>query len=149
MHVTYRLRIALGLTLLALAGFARADDAVATFKTVQGEVVVERGAQKLRADVGMTLLRTDVVGTGADASAGLGFADGTLFSLGANSRLTIDRFVFDRASEKGEFESTLSKGRMVVVSGRIAKSQIDAMKVRTPTSLLGVRGTEFVVEAGP
>jgi hypothetical protein len=33
-----------------------------------------------------------------------------------------------------------------VVSGQIAKSKKDAMRVKTPSSLLGVRGTRFVVE---
>jgi len=32
------------------------------------------------------------------------------------------------------------------VSGKIAKSGRDAMQVRTPNSLLGVRGTRFIVE---
>ncbi len=35
---------------------------------------------------------------------------------------------------------------LAVISGQIAKSRQDAMKVRTPTSLLGVRGTRFIVE---
>ena len=34
------------------------------------------------------------------------------------------------------------------VSGKIAKQSAEAMKVRTPAAMLGVRGTEFVVRTG-
>ena len=40
----------------------------------------------------------------------------------------------------------VDRGSLGVVSGNIAKSKRDAMRVRTPTSMLGVRGTRFVVE---
>ena len=49
---------------------------------------------------------------------------------------------------EGAFESTLSRGKLAVVSGKIAKHGLDHMKVSTPTSILGVRGTEFLVDAG-
>jgi hypothetical protein len=41
----------------------------------------------------------------------------------------------------------LSKGTLAIVSGRIAKQAPDAMRVKTPAAILGVRGTEFVVRA--
>jgi hypothetical protein len=40
----------------------------------------------------------------------------------------------------------VDRGSLAVVSGKIAKSNRDAMKVRTPNTLLGVRGTKFIVE---
>jgi hypothetical protein len=132
-----------------------ADDApgaaprVATVKTLDGPATVERAGRTLALGVGMDLFVSDTVVTGAASTAGLTFEDEALVSLGPGSRLLIDRFRFDPATQGGEFESTLSRGRMAVVSGRIAKSQVDAMKVRTPAALLGVRGTEFVVDAGP
>jgi hypothetical protein len=95
----------------------------------------------------MVLMQSDTVATGADGAAGITFEDNSLLSLGPGSRLAIDRFSFDRTTHAGNFETTLAKGRMAVVSGKIAKHQLDAMKVRTPTALLGVRGTEFIVEA--
>ncbi len=140
-------RIVLIFSLPAAALSAPAVDGVATVKSVQGELHLERGGQSLPVAVGTRLLQADTVVTGTDGATGLTFNDGTLIGLGADSRFVIDRFRFDRAASAGEFQSTLSRGRMAVVSGRIAKSQVDAMKVRTPTSLLGIRGTEFVVEA--
>ena len=40
------------------------------------------------------------------------------------------------------------RGTLSVVSGKLAKRSPDAMTVRTPSTILGVRGTEFVVRAG-
>lgn len=127
---------------------AAADDVAGVFKRVQGVVAVERGKDKLPATVGTELQESDTVVTGSDGSAGITFQDNTLMSLGPSSRLVIDRFSFDTTTHDGSFESTLSKGKLAVVSGKIAKHAQDAMKVRTPSTILGVRGTEFVVEAG-
>jgi hypothetical protein len=42
----------------------------------------------------------------------------------------------------------LKRGTLSVVSGKLAKRSPEAMTVSTPSTILGVRGTEFVVEAG-
>lgn len=137
------------LALLLGSGSALAGPAAAgMFKRVDGEVRVERGGAALPASVGMTLFAADTVVTGAGGAAGITFDDNTLMSLGPSSRYTIDQFRFNSTTHEGNFESTLSKGRLAVVSGKIAKHEQDAMKVRTPNSILGVRGTEFIVEAG-
>jgi len=69
-------------------------------------------------------------------------------SVGPGSALAIDRFVFDSTTNQGAFESSLKRGTLSVVSGKIAKQTPDAMKVKTPAAILGVRGTEFVVRTG-
>jgi hypothetical protein len=40
----------------------------------------------------------------------------------------------------------MQHGTLAVISGRIASHSPDAMKVRTPTAILGVRGTKFLVQ---
>ena len=59
--------------------------------------------------------------------------------------LAIDRFAFDPTTHAGAFETTLRQGTLSVVSGKIAGQTPEAMKVRTPAAVLGVRGTEFLV----
>lgn len=146
-HRRYILALVAGL--LAPAVQAEEAAAIGLIKVASGEVSVQRQEQVLTATVGMPVLQTDVILTGPDSATGVSFRDNTLLSLGPNSRLALDVFRFDTTTHQGAFESTLSRGRMAVVSGKIAKQQLDAMKVRTPTALLGVRGTEFLVEAGP
>jgi hypothetical protein len=48
----------------------------------------------------------------------------------------------------GRFDPSLRSGTLAVVSGRIAKQSPSAMKLQTPSAVLGVRGTEFVVSVG-
>jgi hypothetical protein len=71
--------------------------------------------------------------------------DDSLLSTGPNSVLSLDQYVFDPATRRGRFDASLNKGTLAVISGRIAKQAPDAMTVRTPTAILGVRGTEFAV----
>ena len=117
-------------------------------KVAKGAVQIERGGQKLPATLGAVVQAGDVVATGTDGSVGITFLDNSLLSAGPNSVLAIDRFAFDSTTHQGSFESSLQKGTLAVVSGKLAKQSPDAMKVKTPAAVLGVRGTEFLVRTG-
>jgi len=117
-------------------------------KVSRGAVQVERAGQKTSAAVGAVVQAGDVVTTGPDGSVGITFLDNSLLSAGPNSVLAIDRFAFDSTTYQGSFESSLRKGTLAVVSGKLAKQSPDAMKVKTPAAVLGVRGTEFLVRTG-
>ncbi len=128
-----------------LASAAVAQD-VGRVKTVKGTVHIERGGQRQAAQVGTGVQLADTIVTGPDGSVGVTLADDTLLSAGPNSVLAIERFAYDGV-KPGALEAALTKGTLAVVSGRIAKQAPDAMRVRTPAAILGVRGTEFVVRA--
>ena len=132
---------------LAVASLATAAD-IGQIKTSKGDVSVERGGATLPGTVGTRLEAADVLRTGPDGSAGVTMSDNSLLSIGPNSVLALDTYRFDTTTHQGQFDATLSKGSLAVVSGKIAKQSPDAMKVRTPASVLGVRGTEFVVQVG-
>jgi hypothetical protein len=117
-------------------------------KVSRGAVQIERAGQKAPAAVGAAVQAGDVVTTGADGSVGITFLDNSLLSAGPNSVLAIDRFAFDSTTHQGAFESSLRKGTLAVVSGKLAKQSPEAMKVKTPAAVLGVRGTEFLVRTG-
>ena len=134
-------------TLVLVASAAFAND-VGVVKVSKGAAFIQRGGQRLPAPVGAKVREGDVVVTGADGSAGVTFSDNSLLSIGPDSRLSIDRFAFDPTTHKGAFETSLGKGTLSGVSGKIAKQSPDAMKVKTPAALLGVRGTEFVIRTG-
>ena len=128
---------------LWLAVPARAD--VGQIKTATGQVSVDRKGQSLPGRVGMPLEVDDVLRTGTDGSVGITMRDNSLLSAGPNSILSLERFEFDATTNAGRFDSHLRRGTLAVVSGRIAKTAPSAMTVRTPSAILGVRGTEFVV----
>ena len=114
-------------------------------KVAKGQVSIERKGQSLPAQVGMPLEAADVLKTGADGSVGITMRDNSLLSAGPNSVLALERFEFDATTSQGRFDAQLQRGTLAVVSGRIAKQSPQAMTVRTPSAVLGVRGTEFVV----
>ncbi len=135
--------------LVMAAGVAGAADEVGRVKVVKGAVSIERGGAKLPATVGMRLQEGDVVMTGRDGSAGVTFNDDSLLSVGPSSVLAVDRFAFNSTTHAGRFDTSLRQGTLSAVSGKIAKQSPDAMTVRTPSLVLAVRGTEFVVRAVP
>lgn len=135
----------LGTTLPAMAG----ERGIGVLKVVRGGVELEREGQTQPATVGMAVRVSDQLRTGGDGFVGITFDDNALLSLGAGGALRIDRYDYDSTTHDGAFETTLDRGRLAVVAGKIARRTPDAMRLRTPQSLLGVRsGAEFVVEAG-
>jgi hypothetical protein len=134
------LAVALGLSLPALA----AD--IGLVKVAKGTVSVQRGGERLPIAVGSPLLVSDVIVTGSDGSAGITFTDNSLVSVGPNSVFAIDKYRFDTTTHAGEFEGNLRQGRLAAVSGKMVKQSPESMKIRTPSAIMGVRGTEFVVQ---
>lgn len=135
------LLIAIGLSTpsVALAEIGR-------IKTVVGQVNVVRGKVVTPAKPGLKLEVRDVLATGPTGRVGVTFVDNSRFAIGPNSRVALSEFEFDDTTHRGKSLTTLDRGTLGVVSGQIAKENKDAMKVRTPTSLLAARGTRFVVE---
>lgn len=131
-----------------LSGLAVAPAAaqVARVKQSVGATAIERGAKRLPASAGLQLNAGDRLVTGKDGRISVTFIDNTRFAVGPNSDVAISQFDYDRTRQRGAFVTQVNRGSLAVVSGKIAKSGRDAMKVRTPNSLLGVRGTRFIVQ---
>jgi len=140
-------RSSIAVALIALATLAQAAD-IGRIKVARGAVTIQRGGASLPVSVGMAVQASDVVATGSDGSVGITMTDNSLLSAGPNSVLALDRYDFDDVTSEGHFDASLRKGTLAVVSGRLAQQSPDAMKVRTPSAVLGVRGTEFVVSVG-
>ena len=130
---------------LAVALPAVAAD-VGLIKVSKGSVQIQRGSAKVSATVGAGVQASDVIVTGADGSAGITFTDNSLVSVGPNSVFAIDKYSFDTTTHQGEFEGNLKQGRLAAISGKMVKQSPESMKIRTPSAIMGVRGTEFVVQ---
>lgn len=136
--------------LFAMAALVLAAPSIAAdiglIKVAKGSVQIQRGAAKMPAAVGTGLQTSDVILTGADGSAGITFTDNSLVSVGPNSVFAIDKYNFDSTTHAGHFEGNLRQGRLAAVSGKMVKQSPESMKIRTPSAVMGVRGTEFVVQ---
>ena len=140
-------RVMLAAGLIGFATTVCAAD-IGQVKTVKGQVTIERAGRSLPVAVGMRVAASDVVKTGDDGAVGITMSDDSLLSAGPHSVLALDRYDFNDVTSEGRFDASLRQGTLAVVSGRIARQSKDAMKVHTPSAILGVRGTEFVVSVG-
>ena len=136
------------LAALALNASAADGDVAGMIKTSQGAVSIERAGTRIPGKVGTPLQVADTIRTGADGAVGLTLRDNTLLSAGPNSLLTLDKVSFDSTTNAGSLSVGVRKGTLAVTTGKIARQTPESIDFRTPTSVIGVRGTEFVIEAG-
>jgi len=144
MNSGYRALLLLAVFITASATSALAD--IGQIKNVSGEVFLLRQNVQLPAKAGDLVQQSDVLITGANGTVGLTFIDSSRLSAGPNSRIELKQFRFNPTTQDGEFVTDVQRGTLAVVSGQIAKRSPDAMKVKTPTTILGVRGTTFAVK---
>lgn len=135
------------LALTAVGAAQAAEEHVALFKNVTGSIQVVRQNTTIDATPGRTLYVSDRLVSGAGASAGIVFKDGTLLTLGPSSEVVVRDYAFEPQASKYEFSVFLSKGSAVYSSGKIGKLSPDSVKVGTPTATVGVRGTRFLIQA--
>ncbi len=133
--------------ILVAVSFAGAESPkIAQVKTASGQVTIVRDGSNLPAKVGDFLYEKDVIQTGSDGGVGITFTDNTAMSTGPNSEVALDEYRFDSSNFNGSMLTDMRRGTLAMVSGDIARSTPGAMKVKTPTAILGVRGTRFVVQ---
>jgi hypothetical protein len=117
-------------------------------KRTKGTAHVERDGRKSSAQPGEKLFSKDRIVTAADGSVGITLRDDTMLSVGPNSTMSLDKFTFDSTTHQGAIQATVKRGTLGVISGKLSKQSPDAVQFHTPSAILGVRGTEFVIDAG-
>ena len=97
---------------------------------------------------GIDVFANEIVKTAEDSAALLVFQDKTELSIGADSEIVLDRFVFDPDPNKSAIAVSILSGVARFSTGVLPKS---AYTIRTPSATMSVRGTTLVitVEQGP
>lgn len=119
---------------------------IGTVKRVTGEVWAGDAARRRTLVSGDGLDVHDKISSGPKGSASIMLRDGTVLSLGPSSTIDLANFEFDSTTQNGNFLLNLLQGSVRVVTGLIGKANPEKFKVSTPTSVVGVRGTDFIVE---
>lgn len=132
--------------LLAFAAFSACADGIGKIKTLSGQVSIERDGKVATPKAGDTVYQTDKIVTGKDGAVGMLFDDDSRISAGPNSVLALDKFAFDSKTHEGNFDVSMKKGTLSVISGKLTAKTPGALKVKTPAAILAVRGTEFSVK---
>ena len=129
-----------------LSGAAVATEVPVGFvKTVSGEAYVTTAGNRQKAALGTAVFQGSELRTAAKSSLGVTFQDETVMSVGPETTLKVDEYLFAPREGKLKLGTRLAKGTLNYVSGSIAKLKPDAVSVTTPTGTIGVRGTQFVV----
>ncbi|WP_084651388.1 FecR family protein [Ottowia thiooxydans] len=123
------------------------DDRQGTFKSIKGEVNLVRAEIPRPAASGDGFLTTDKLLVGPKSAAALTLQDGTVIAVGPDSALALEKFSYDATTQEGSIAVRLLRGSLRMVTGLIAKLKPENVSVLTPTAVIGVRGTDFIVEA--
>ncbi len=126
---------------------AEARATVGLVKRSTGQAALWRDGQSQPIQPGLGVQMGDTLRTGADGALGITLTDDTLLTIGANSELVLSTYSFDSTTQDGNLLVSLWKGTAAFVTGLIARKAPDNVRVQTRTVVLGVRGTEFIVDA--
>ncbi|MEO5365105.1 MAG: putative Ig domain-containing protein, partial [Magnetococcus sp. WYHC-3] len=101
-------------------------------------------------EVGAEIHQGEQIRTEKGALVRLRFRDDTLFQLGENARMVVDKYVFNPEEAEGEFAATVLRGVFRYESGRLAgfHPQDEHSLIRTPAARIGIRGSALQGEVG-
>ena len=80
---------------------------------------------------------------GVDSGTQILLLDQSTFTIGSDSEVVMDTFIYDPATSEGKIVASVKQGSLKVISGLISKKNPDSLTVEVPEGTLGSRGTEF------
>ncbi|WP_439477704.1 FecR family protein [Brevundimonas sp.] len=133
---------------VSAATVIQAQEAVGVNAAIRNSVRTQpAGESALRPAALRGQVRTgDVFVSGAQSQLQILLRDQSIFTVGSNARVTIDRFVIDTDRSAGGASASVARGAFRFVSGR---GGARSSAVRTPVSSIGVRGTVVEAVVGP
>ena len=139
------LSLIFGLTFL-LSVNAHSEEKLTIEKQLVGIVgaisgTVKTETRELKAGDKIYLNETIVAGAGSGTQILL--LDQSTFTIGEDSEVVMDTFIFDPATNDGKIVASVKQGSLKVISGLISKKNPDSLTVEVPEGTLGSRGTEF------
>ncbi len=137
------LSISLLVLTLGLSTFASAQSAsIGVNAAVKGDVTVTTVDQIAKqAVVKEEVYLGQMINSKKVSSLQILLKDKTVFTVGPECELTIDKFVYDPNKANNSMVANVSKGMFRFMSGNISNSGADAVSINTPTSSMGIRGT--------
>src|SRR5450755_4179489 len=123
---------------------AGGDEPIGNVAAVTGIATVIRNKDSVPLKLKDDIFLNDVLQTSASSSLGVTFNDATTFHLSANSRITVDSYVYEDGGQQNAALFDVAKGTVAFVAAAVAKT--GDMKISTPTATMGIRGTTGLIE---
>lgn len=109
---------------------------------VRGDIdLVSSGQAAHKAVSGEEIFLGDEISSHDQSGMQLMLLDETVFTIGENTDLTVDEFVYDPATGAGQVTASLAKGVFRFVTGKIAQGDPEDMMINLPVGTIGIRGT--------
>ena len=138
-------KILILLVFLLLPNLGKANtDFIGVIGAAVGEITNQNNEKLLN---GSKIFFGDTIISNQNSNAQILFLDQTILTLGEDTELTIDEFIYDPNSHDGSFVSNVKSGTVKFITGQISKKNPENLEVKFPSGTLGARGTEFVVLA--
>ena len=103
--------------------------------------IVKTETRELKA--GDKIYLNETIVAGAESGTQILLLDQSTFTIGEDSEVVMDTFIFDPATNDGKIVASVKQGSLKVISGLISKKNPDSLIVEVPEGTLGSRGTEF------
>lgn len=127
--------------LLLFASFLFAN--IGTVSLVEGKATILRNGQTLGANIGDKIENKDVISTQVNSKIKITFIDNTIVTIGKESSLNIEEYIFNTSTKEAKTELNVLKGAFHTITGEIGKVNPDKFKLKTKSASIGIRGTEF------
>lgn len=137
--------------LLSSAIPALAAEQAGVSAAVQGQVALTRpqGAVGAQVKSGEEIFLQDEIRSGARSGMQILLLDETVFTIGPESEIRVDEFVYDPKTSAGKVTVGVTKGVFRFVTGRVARKNPADMNVNLPSGTIGVRGTMVAGRTDP
>ena len=94
-------------------------------------------------EAGYEIIQNHTIETDEIGRAQMLLLDGTAFSVGPNSSVVLDRFIYNPDTAEGSLEVT-ARGLLRIVGGKVTKKQ--PALIRTNSATVGIRGGIGIVQ---
>ena len=144
----YSLLILTFLCFLILINKTYSEEKIGSVVALQGEIIaINTDDEKRTLDIYDDIFLFDEIVTNNSSSVTIQYDDNSTVIIKSSSSLTITEFVFSIVKKK--FLGIVKKGKVIIESGKIAKSQEGSMEIQLPTMILGIKGTRFNMKINP
>ncbi|MEP3845682.1 MAG: Ig-like domain-containing protein [Paracoccaceae bacterium] len=129
----------------AQAGAVIGGVPIGQVEALDGQATVQRSdgvTETLQDDT--KIFQNDVVQTDADSKLSITFADGTVFTLAADSRMVINELIYAPDAQDNGATFNLIQGGFVFIAGKVAAT--GGMDINTPAATMGIRGTTVLAD---